>query len=117
MWTVGLTVEIKLPCVFKFLLDVCQKYFPREVEGRLDRDEDYVSAVPTGKGEGELKCYPRKLTAICSTSEEAEAEYGKDKIKAYKTSFTNMYHALTHRKTSTMMKLVCLLPEEKVTTF
>ena len=58
-----------------------------------------------------------KLTAICSTSEEAEVKYGKDKIKAYKTSFTNMYHALTHRKTGTMMKLVCLLPEEKVTTF
>ena len=56
----------------------------------------------------------RKLTASSSTSEEAEAKYGKDKIKAYKTSFTNMYHALTHRKTSTMMKLVCLLPEEKV---
>lgn len=58
-----------------------------------------------------------KLIAISSTSEEAEAKYGKDKIKAYKTSFTNMYHALTHRKTGTMMKLVCLLPEEKVTTF
>ena len=63
------------------------------------------------------KANPMKLTAICSTSEEAEAKYGKDKIKAYKTSFTNMYHALTHRKTGTMMKLVCLLPEEKVTTF
>lgn len=48
------------------------------------------------------------------TQEEAEQKYGKDKIKVYKASFTNMYHALTHRKTSTMMKLVCLLPEEKI---
>ena len=47
-------------------------------------------------------------------SEEAEQKYGKDKIKVYKSTFSNMYHALTHRKTSTMMKLVCLLPEEKV---
>ncbi|PFX18738.1 Glutathione reductase, mitochondrial [Stylophora pistillata] len=48
------------------------------------------------------------------TQEEAEQKYGKDKIKVYKASFTNMYHALTQRKTSTMMKLVCLLPEEKI---
>ena len=47
-------------------------------------------------------------------SEEAEQKYGQDKIKVYKSTFSNMYHALTHRKTSTMMKLVCLLPEEKV---
>ena len=51
---------------------------------------------------------------FCFTSEEAEEKYGKDKIKVYKTSFTNMYHALTKRKTGTLMKLVCLLPEEKV---
>ena len=57
----------------------------------------------------------RELTVnICTSSEEAEKKYGKEKIKAYKASFSNMYHALTHRKTSTMMKLVCLLPEEKV---
>ena len=82
----------------------------------FDRDRNYAS-LPTGKRESELNSNPMKLTAICSTSEEAEAKYGKDKIKAYKTSFTNMYHALTHRKTGTMMKLVCLLPEEKVTSF
>lgn len=48
------------------------------------------------------------------TQEEAEAKYGKDKIKIYKSSFTNMYHAITTRKTSTKMKLVCLLPNEKI---
>ena len=54
------------------------------------------------------------LFSFLFTSEEAEEKYGKDKIKVYKTSFTNMYHALTKRKTGTLMKLVCLLPEEKV---
>lgn len=45
---------------------------------------------------------------------DAKEKYGDDKIKIYKTKFTNMYHAMTERKTSTVMKLVCLLPEEKV---
>lgn len=48
------------------------------------------------------------------TQEQAEEKYGKDNIKIYKTAFTNMYHAVTKRKTGTMMKLVCLLPEEKI---
>jgi len=88
------------------------------VQGRSkELGQTWKLCICSEKGESELKSNPRKLTVICSTSEEAEAEYGKDKIKTYKTSFTNMYHALTHRKTSTMMKLVCLLPEEKVTTF
>ena len=47
-------------------------------------------------------------------TEEAEAMHGKDKIKIYQSTFTNMYHAVTTRKTSTKMKLVCLLPNEKV---
>ena len=40
--------------------------------------------------------------------------YGKDKLKIYKSSFTPMYHAVTTRKTKTAMKLITLLPEEKV---
>ncbi|XP_044180611.1 glutathione reductase, mitochondrial-like [Acropora millepora] len=48
------------------------------------------------------------------TQEEAEAMHGKDKIKIYQSTFTNMYHAVTTRKTSTKMKLVCLLPDEKI---
>ena len=86
--------------------------------GQMDvRQRSNLCISADWKGKKRTKKYPMKLTALCSTSEEAEAKYGKDKIKAYKTSFTNMYHALTHRKTSTMMKLVCLLPEEKVTTY
>ncbi len=32
----------------------------------------------------------------------------------YNSTFTNMYHSMTQRKTKTIMKLVCLLPDERV---
>lgn len=48
------------------------------------------------------------------SEEEAKAKHGAENIKVYTSQFTNMYHALTERKTKTMMKLVCLLPEEKI---
>lgn len=54
------------------------------------------------------------LGTVGLTQEEAEAKFGKENVKIYKSSFTNMYHALTKRKTATMFKLVCLLPEEKI---
>jgi len=48
--------------------------------------------------------------------DEAIAKYGKDKIKTYTSKFTNMYYALLapEQKPPTYMKLVCLLPEERV---
>eukprot|EP01099_Mayorella_cantabrigiensis_P001573 TRINITY_DN1705_c0_g1_i1.p1 TRINITY_DN1705_c0_g1~~TRINITY_DN1705_c0_g1_i1.p1 ORF type:complete len:474 (-),score=117.87 TRINITY_DN1705_c0_g1_i1:52-1440(-) len=48
------------------------------------------------------------------TEHEAIEKYGKENIKVYTTSFSPMYHAVTKRKTKTYMKLVCLLPNEKV---
>lgn len=48
------------------------------------------------------------------TEEEARSVHGSENIKIYQTRFTNMYHALTTRKTFTCMKLVCLLPNEKI---
>lgn len=45
---------------------------------------------------------------------QAEKEYGKDKLKIYRSSFTPMYHAITTRKTKCSMKLITVLPEEKV---
>ena len=45
---------------------------------------------------------------------EAEKKYGADKLKIYRSSFTPMYHAFTKRKTKFHMKLICLLPNEKV---
>ena len=48
------------------------------------------------------------------TEEEAVSKFGEEKIKVYKTQFTNMYHAVTKSKTKTLMKLVALKPEEKI---
>ncbi|KNC77390.1 glutathione reductase (NADPH) [Sphaeroforma arctica JP610] len=48
------------------------------------------------------------------TEEEAKKIYGEKNIKIYKSTFTNMYHAMTERKTKTLMKLVCVGTEEKV---
>eukprot|EP01135_Chromosphaera_perkinsii_P003631 Nk52_evm10s250 gene=Nk52_evmTU10s250 len=48
-------------------------------------------------------------------SEQAAIEkYGADKVRVYNSTFTPMYHAVTERKSKTIMKLVCVLPEEKV---
>ena len=46
--------------------------------------------------------------------EEAIAKHGKDNIKIYKAVSVTMYYAVTENKPKTFMKLVCLLPEEKV---
>lgn len=48
------------------------------------------------------------------TQEEAEAQFGPQNIKIYQSTFTPLYHAITQRKSLTRMKLVCVLPEEKV---
>jgi len=48
------------------------------------------------------------------TEEQAIKAYGADNIKIYKAKFTNMYHAITDRKTGTSMKLICLKPQETV---
>jgi glutathione reductase (NADPH) len=48
------------------------------------------------------------------TEAEAKKQFGEDQVKIYKTEFTNMYHAVTTRKTKTFMKLVTTGPEEKI---
>jgi len=54
------------------------------------------------------------IGTIGLTEQEAIDKYGKENIRVYTTSFSPMYHAVTKRKTKTFMKLVCLLPNEKV---
>lgn len=39
--------------------------------------------------------------------DEAIKEYGAENLTIYEANFTNMYHAMTERKTKTVMKLVC----------
>ncbi len=45
---------------------------------------------------------------------DAVKKYGKENIKTYTATFMPMYHAVTQRKIKHRMKLVCLLPQEKV---
>jgi glutathione reductase (NADPH) len=42
------------------------------------------------------------------TEQEATAKYGEDDIKVYKSTFTNMFFAMSSRKEKTVMKLVCV---------
>ena len=46
--------------------------------------------------------------------EEAVEKYGKDKIKVYKSKFNSLYYSLTEKKEPTLMKLITVLPEEKI---
>ncbi|MGB2679868.1 MAG: glutathione-disulfide reductase [Candidatus Competibacter sp.] len=53
------------------------------------------------------------IGAIGLTEEEARARHG-DAVRVYQTRFRPMYHAFTARPTQTLMKLVCVGPEEKI---
>ena len=46
--------------------------------------------------------------------DEAIQKFGKDNLKIYRTKFNPMYHAITTRKTPSFMKLITVLPTEKV---
>lgn len=48
------------------------------------------------------------------TEKEAVEKYGRDNVKIYNSSFTNMYFAVTSYKEKTVMKLICAGKEEKV---
>lgn len=48
------------------------------------------------------------------TEPDAIAQFGKDQVKIYNSTFTSMYTALTSHRQATKMKLVCVGEEEKV---
>jgi len=48
------------------------------------------------------------------TEEEAIKKYGRNNVKVYTSRFTNLYHAVTHRKTKTAIKMVVTGKEETV---
>ena len=64
-----------------------------------------------------LTCLNAMFTCYFLCTEEAVAKYGKDQIKLYTSSFTPMYHAVTERKSPCKMKMIVLLPTEKVRRF
>jgi len=47
------------------------------------------------------------------TEQEAIEKYGQDDIKIYKSTFTNMYFAMSDRKQKTTMKLICVKSENE----
>lgn len=53
------------------------------------------------------------IGAVGLTEEQARDEHG-DAVKTYQTQFTPMYNVLTHHKSQTAMKLVCVGAQEKV---
>ncbi len=54
------------------------------------------------------------LGTIGLTEDEACAEYGHDAVKVYQSRFTNMYYAVTARKSPTVVKLVTVGSREKI---
>lgn len=53
------------------------------------------------------------IGVIGLTEEEARAQHG-DAVRIYRTQFRPMYHAFTARPTQTLMKLVCVGPDERI---
>lgn len=53
------------------------------------------------------------IGTIGLTEEDARARYG-EAVRVYQTRFRPMYHAFTARPTHTLMKLVCVGPDEKI---
>ena len=54
------------------------------------------------------------IGTIGLTEKEAVDKYGTENITYYCSRFTNMYHALTERKSKTVMKIVCAGEDQKV---
>lgn len=54
------------------------------------------------------------IGTIGPTQAEAEEKYGAENLKIYQSGFTPMYYAMTENKVRCTMKLICLLPHEKV---
>eukprot|EP00795_Rhopilema_esculentum_P016487 gene16487-7905_t len=82
---------------------LAHRIFNNETESKLD-----YSNIPT-------VVFSHPTIGTCGMSEEeAKKQYGEDNIKIYSSQFVNLYFALSEHKPKTMMKLVCLKPNEKI---
>lgn len=57
---------------------------------------------------------PSLSPLLSLSTAEAEKAHGRDKLKIYRTTVTPMYYAVTKRNVKAHVKLICLLPTEKV---
>lgn len=78
----------------------------RLFDGQTEAKLDYAQ-VPTV-----VFAHP-PIGTLGLTEKEAVAQYGADDIKVYKSTFTNMYHAVCERKSKTAMKLVCVKSQKE----
>jgi len=83
-----------------------RKLSDRLFGGKADSKMDYHN-IPTV-----VFSHP-PIGTVGLTEEAARLQYGTD-VKVYKSTFTNMYFAVTKRKVKTAMKLICVGPEERV---
>ncbi|MFZ5896648.1 MAG: glutathione-disulfide reductase [Myxococcota bacterium] len=81
---------------------LADRLFGEEPEARLDYDD-----IPTVV----FSHPPIGTVGLSETT--ARARYG-DRVKTYVTRFTGLYYGITRRKPRTAMKLVTLLPDERV---
>lgn len=79
----------------------------RLFNGQTDAHMDY-SLIPTV-----VFSHPA-IGTVGLTELEAQAEYGKDQISVFNSSFAAMYTALTRNRQMTRMKLICAGQEQKV---
>ncbi|GFR86338.1 glutathione reductase [Elysia marginata] len=84
-----------------------RKLAHRLFDGKKDWKLDY-SNIPTV-----VFSHP-PVGTIGLTEEEAEKEYGKSQLKIYSANFVPMYYSVLEHKMRCNMKLICLLPDEKV---
>ncbi|MGE0320724.1 MAG: glutathione-disulfide reductase [Polyangiaceae bacterium] len=82
---------------------LADRLFGGQPEARLEYDD-----IPTV-----VFSHP-PIGTVGMTEERAHELYGLSGVRCYTTRFTNMYHAITERKTVTAMKLVTVGAREKV---
>ncbi|KAK3753000.1 hypothetical protein QZH41_016300 [Actinostola sp. cb2023] len=84
-----------------------RKLAHRLFEGKVDYKLSY-EYIPTV-----VFSHP-PIGTIGMTQEYAIQKFGKEKIKIYTSEFVNLYYSMCEKQHKTYMKLICLLPDEKI---
>ncbi|GMR20106.1 MAG: glutathione-disulfide reductase [Gammaproteobacteria bacterium] len=82
---------------------LADRLFDKQSDARLDYDN--IASV--------VFSHP-PIGTVGMTEEQARDAYGESMVKTYQSRFINMYHAVTQRKSPTLMKLVTVGDDEKI---